>query len=38
MTAATAMQIPGYLGDVIAPDHDGYDDARAVWNGAVDLG
>ena len=22
MTAATTMQIPGFLGDVIAPDHD----------------
>ena len=30
------MQIPGFRGDVIASDHDGYDVARAVWNGAVD--
>jgi FAD/FMN-containing dehydrogenase len=29
------MQIPGFRGDVIAHDHDGYDDARAVWNGTV---
>ena len=36
MTAPTTMQIPGLRGDVIAPDHDGYDDARAVWNGTVD--
>ena len=36
MTAPTTMQIPGFRGDVIAPDHDGYDDARAVWNGTVD--
>jgi FAD/FMN-containing dehydrogenase len=36
MTAPTTMQIRGFRGDVIAPDHDGYDDARAVWNGAVD--
>ena len=36
MTTPTAMQIPGFRGDVIAPDHDGYDDARAIWNGAVD--
>jgi hypothetical protein len=31
------MQIPGFRGDVIVSDHDGYDDARAVWNGTVDL-
>jgi FAD/FMN-containing dehydrogenase len=36
MIAATTMQIPGFRGDAIAPDHDGYDDARAVWNGTVD--
>ena len=36
MTAPTTTQIPGFRGDVIAPDHDGYDDARAVWNGTVD--
>ena len=36
MTALTTMQIPGFRGNVIAPDHDGYDDARAVWNGTVD--
>jgi FAD/FMN-containing dehydrogenase len=36
MTALTTVQIPGFRGDVIAPDHDGYDDARAVWNGNVD--
>ncbi|HVD82221.1 MAG TPA: FAD-binding oxidoreductase [Propionibacteriaceae bacterium] len=36
MTALSTMQIPGFRGDVIAPDHDGYDDARAVWNGTVD--
>jgi hypothetical protein len=26
----------GLLGQVITPDHDGYDTARQVWNGAVD--
>jgi FAD/FMN-containing dehydrogenase len=36
MTAPTKMQIPGFRGDVIAPDHHDYDDARAVWNGTVD--
>ena len=36
MTAPTTTQIPGFGGDVIAPDHDGYDDARAVWNGTID--
>ncbi len=36
MTAPTTMQIPGFRGDVIVPDHDGYDDARAVWNGTID--
>jgi FAD/FMN-containing dehydrogenase len=36
MTAPTTMRIPDFRGDVIAPDHDGYDDARAVWNGRVD--
>jgi FAD/FMN-containing dehydrogenase len=30
------MQIPGFRGDLIGPDHDHYDDARAVWNGSVD--
>ncbi|MEX2268590.1 MAG: FAD-binding oxidoreductase [Acidimicrobiia bacterium] len=33
---ATTTQIPGFRGDVIVPDHRDYDDARAVWNGAVD--
>ena len=37
MTAPTTMQIPGFRGDVIAPDHDEYDEARAVRNGTVDL-
>jgi FAD/FMN-containing dehydrogenase len=36
MTARTAMQIPGFRGDVVVPDHRDYDDARAVWNGTVD--
>ena len=37
MTAPTiATQIPGFRGDLITPEHDEYDDARAVWNGTVD--
>ena len=36
MSAPTTTQIPGFRGEVIAPDHHDYDDARAVWNGAVD--
>src|SRR5262249_2867173 len=36
MTAPTTTQIPGFGGDVIAPGHDGYDGARAVWNATVD--
>lgn len=36
MTAPTTMQIPGFRGDLITPDHHDYHDARAVWNGAVD--
>ena len=32
MTAPTAMLIAGFQGDVTAPDHDGYDEARAVRN------
>ncbi|WP_328996397.1 FAD-binding oxidoreductase [Kribbella sp. NBC_01245] len=36
MTTRTTIRIPGFRGDVIAPDHHDYDDARAVWNGTVD--
>jgi FAD/FMN-containing dehydrogenase len=36
MTALTATQIPGFRGVLVTPDHHDYDDARAVWNGAVD--
>src|SRR6266540_1405431 len=36
MSARTTMQIPGFRGDVITPEHHEYDDARAVWNGTVD--
>jgi hypothetical protein len=37
MTAPTTMQMAGFHGDVIARDHEGFDDARAVRNGTVDL-
>ena len=30
------MEIDGFRGQLITPDHAGYDTARAVWNGAVD--
>jgi FAD/FMN-containing dehydrogenase len=36
MTASTTVQIPEFQGSVIAPGHEAYDDARAVWNGAID--
>lgn len=36
MSASTATQIPAIRGEVMAPDHPGYDEARAVWNGSVD--
>jgi FAD/FMN-containing dehydrogenase len=36
MSARTTVQIPGFRGDVIVPDQEDYDDARAVWNGTVD--
>src|SRR5262245_10906771 len=32
----TGRDIPGFRGEVIDPEHAGYNDARAVWNGAVD--
>jgi FAD/FMN-containing dehydrogenase len=36
MTQLTTIQIPGFRGDVITPEHDDYDGARTVWNGTVD--
>ncbi|WP_109509284.1 FAD-binding oxidoreductase [Nocardioides speluncae] len=36
MTGRTTIHIPGFRGDVIGPQHPGYDGARAVWNGSVD--
>src|SRR5262245_59482603 len=36
MNVSTETRIPGFRGDLVAPDHDAYDDARAIWNGTVD--
>ena len=36
MTAAAAIQIPGFHGVLITPDHPDFDDARSVWNGRID--
>ena len=36
MAAPTLIQIPEFRGVLITPDHHGYDDARALWNGTVD--
>jgi FAD/FMN-containing dehydrogenase len=33
---ATTMEIDGFRGRLVTADDSGYDDARAVWNGAVD--
>jgi FAD/FMN-containing dehydrogenase len=35
-TAEHIRTIAGFRGELITPDHAGYDAARAVWNGAVD--
>jgi FAD/FMN-containing dehydrogenase len=36
MRAPTTTRIPRFRGDLIAPGHPDYDDARAVWNATVD--
>ena len=36
MTVLSELLIPGFRGELISPDHPGYDDARAVWNGMID--
>jgi FAD/FMN-containing dehydrogenase len=33
---ATTMEINGFRGQLITADHAGYEDARAIWNGAID--
>ena len=35
-TAENIRTIDGFRGELITPDHEDYDTARAVWNGAVD--
>ena len=30
------MEINGFRGQLITADHADYDDARTVWNGAID--
>ena len=30
------MEINGFRGQLITADHAGYEDARAIWNGAID--
>ena len=35
MSAPSTTQIPGFRGEMITADNEGYDDARAVWNGTV---
>jgi FAD/FMN-containing dehydrogenase len=36
MTLTTAVTIPSFTGQIITPDHPGYDEARRVWHGAID--
>jgi hypothetical protein len=36
MTLTTAATIPSFSGELITPNHPGYDDARRVWHGAID--
>ncbi len=35
-TRERVMEVDGFRGELITPDHPDYDSARAVWNGAVD--
>jgi FAD/FMN-containing dehydrogenase len=36
MTLTTDVTIPSFTGEIIAPDHPDYDEARLVWHGAID--
>ena len=35
-TSTTSLGIPGFGGDLLTPDHGGYDAARAVFNSMID--
>ena len=35
-TSTTTLGIPGFGGELLAPGDDGYDEARAVFNGMID--
>ncbi len=32
----TTSTVPGFQGELVTPDSPGYDEARAVWNGAIE--
>ena len=36
MSATEGLELPGFKGELIYPESDGYDDARAVFNGMID--
>ena len=36
MSETTMTAIEGFAGELLAPEHEGYDDARALWNGVID--
>lgn len=36
MKASSTLDVPGFRGALLTCEHQGYDDARAVWNGLID--